>query len=340
MATTSAAANAGLNTNTTDTVPSKDIVSSDNNSMSSEKEMIGASAIFGHEPKKIPSSTNTTSPEEELANSGHTDVLFYTPEEAAAMKKQDDDIIDNIQNKLNEIHDNEVELSDFTKESNQRKLIKFILLARILLDAKFVLGSRFYGVVNQDIMSSKQVLRYLRFLMTVESQKEFDLSVKAKKEDISLIVVDLRIASLTEKKIEQFSKPTMNKLIVMKPLSNEDFDAVINGDNTPYDELMEEIQTTRDNIAKDKKYAKKPENMDEDTFDKLLKLGVYEITRKYQNSMDKEADLLAQIKQLKASNEILEKEKVQLEASSMITAGILDKFIPTQSPYAQPKATA
>ncbi len=335
MSNKSAAANAGLNTNTTDeTILTEDIASSDSNPMSSEKETTGASTIFGHEPKEIPSSAKSTSTEEKLANTGHTDVLFYTPEEAAAMQLQDDEIISNIQDKIKDINDNEADLSKEIKESNQRKLIKFILLARIILDAKFVLGSRFYGVVNKDLMSSKQVLIYLRFLMTKDSQKKFDLSVKAKKEDISLIVVDLRIATLTEKKIEKLTKPFMSKLIDMKPLSNEDFDAVIGGNDKKYNEIMDGIKEKKDSIAETKKYAEKPDTMDKDTFDKLLKQGVYEITRKYQASMDKEIELLEQINKLKQSNEVLEKEKLQLEASSSITAGILNKFIPTQSPYA------
>ncbi|NOQ30589.1 MAG: hypothetical protein GQ570_05640 [Helicobacteraceae bacterium] len=336
-----AATNAGLNTNTTDeTILTEDIESSDSKPMSSEKDTTGASTIFGHEPKEIPSAIKSASAEEELVNSGHTNVLFYTPEEAAAMQLQDDEIISNIQDKIKEINDNEADLSKEIKESNQRKLIKFILLARIILDAKFVLGSRFYGVVNKDVMSSKQVLIYLRFLMTTASQKLFDASVKAKKEDISLIVVDLRIASLTEKKIEKLTKPFMSKLIDMKPLSNEDFDAVIGGDDKKYNEIIDGIKKKKDGIAKTKKYAQKPDTMDTDTFDELLKQGVYEITRKYQASMDKEIELLEQINQLKQSNEALEKEKLQLEASSSITEGILNKFIPTQSPYGLSKEHA
>jgi hypothetical protein len=107
-----AAANAGLNTNTTDeTILTEDIESSDSNPMSSEKETTGASTIFGHEPKEIPSGIKSTSTEEKLVNTGHTDVLFYTPEEAAAMKLQDDEIITNIQDKIKEINDNEADLS-------------------------------------------------------------------------------------------------------------------------------------------------------------------------------------------------------------------------------------
>jgi len=335
MSTLNAAANAGLNTNTTDDIILlEDIESSDSKPMSSEKETTGASTIFGYEHKETPSGVNSTSPEKELANSGNADVLFYTPEEAASMKAQDDEIISNIQDMMKEIDKNEADLNDAIKESDQKKLIKFILLARILLNAKFELGSRFYAVVNQEIISSKQVLRYLRLLMTIDSQAKFDVTVKAKKENIDLIVVDLRIASLTEKKIEQLNKPSMNKLIAMKPLSNEDFDAVINGDDTAYDKAMKAIKSEKVSIAETKKYAQKPDTMDKDTFDKLLKQGVYEITRKYQASMDKETELLEQINKLKQSNEVLEKEKLQLEASNSITVGILNKFIPTQSPYA------
>lgn len=329
------------NTTTTDnTTKSKDIVYSDINPVSSEKEIIGVATIFGHEPKIIPSTVNSASPEDEFANSGHTDVLFYTPEEAAAMKKQDEGIIANILKALKEINDNEEILREFINDSKQQELIQFIILSKIVLDAKFVLGSRFYGVVNKDIMSSKQVLRYLRFLMTLESQEKFDASVKAKKEDISLIVVDLRIASLTEKKIEQLAKPSMKKLIDMKPLSNEDFDAVIGGNNKSYDLLIDKKQDEKDSLATTKKYSEKPDNMDKDTFDEILKLGVYEITRKYQASIDRESELLKQINKLKQNNEALEKEKVQLETSNIVTAGILNQFIPTNSPYPLTKEPA
>jgi len=327
-------ANAAINTNTTDkTILTEDTKSSNIKPMSSEKETTGIDTIFGYEPKQISLNADSISPESAFENSGYTDMLFYTDEESAAKQLQDNKIINDIQDMMKKIDTNESNLKKVIKQSDQNKLIQFILLAKILLNAKFELGSRFYGVVNQDIISSKQVLRYLRLLMTIDSQKKFDASIKAKKEDISLIVVDLRIASLTEKKIEKLINPYMSKLIEMKPLSDEDFDAVIRGNDKKYNELIDGIKKRKASIAKTKKYAEKPDTMDTDTFDKLLKQGVYEITRKYQASIDKESKLLEQINQLKQRNKVLEKENLQLEASSSITEGILNKFIPTQSPY-------
>lgn len=324
-----AAANAG---NTTESTESKDILSSDSKLMSSEKEISGVQTIFGYEPKEIPTLEDMRSSEENLTNSGYANILFRSPEEVAEMEKQENEIIGKIQNVLNDISANEEKTHQLFNKSEQSKLIKYIALAKILLDAKFVFGNRFNAVVNADIISPKQVLRYLRFIMTLESQEKFDTSVKAKKEDIELIVVDLRITSLTEKKIERFSKPSMTKLIKMKSLSNEDFDAVINGDNKPFDKLDESIKIKKAALAEEKKYKQKPDGMDMATFDELLEMGVYEITKKYQASINKETELIRQIQELEKQNEMLEKEKGELEASHNTTKSILMEFIPTKAP--------
>jgi hypothetical protein len=331
MTKSNVATNAGINTNST-TVKSKDILSSDSKPMSSEKEISGVQTIFGHEPKEIPTLEDMRSSEENLTNSGYANVLFRSPEEVAEMEKQENEIIGKIQNVLNDISANEEKTHQLFNKSEQSKLIKYITLAKILLDAKFVFGNRFNAVVNADIISPKQVLRYLRFIMTLESQEKFDTSVKAKKEDIELIVVDLRITSLTEKKIERFSKPSMTKLIKMKSLSNEDFDAVINGDNKPFDKLDESIKIKKAALAEEKKYKQKPDGMDMATFDELLEMGVYEITKKYQASINKETELIRQIQELEKKNEMLEKEKGELEASHNTTKSILMEFIPTKAP--------
>lgn len=211
-------------------------------------------------------------------------------------------------------------LTTYTKQS----IITYIELGKTLLEAKRTLGDRFYIVITEEIIAQKQVQRYIKLVLTKDSEEKYAKSMKAKKEDFDNIKMDKRILELSEDSIQNMKKPSMNKLLRMKSLSTADFKKVINGDDSPYDNLIkDEAKIAKENRDKELK-DKQPDGMSDNEYKKLLKDGVHEILNKYQGSLEREQTLSIE-------NKTLEYEIIALQ--KLLEKQMALQIIKTSSPF-------
>ncbi|MCU7801229.1 MAG: hypothetical protein KZQ70_14115 [gamma proteobacterium symbiont of Lucinoma myriamae] len=182
-----------------------------------------------------------------------------------------------------------------------------------------MLGSRFYFIITDEIIPPKQVQRYIKLILTTDSEKKYAKSMKAKKEDVDSIKVDTRIGELTPDSIKKMKKPSMAKLFKIKSLNNTEFKKVLDGNDAPYKELLE----TEAKVNKDEKEKeildKKPDGMDKETYRKHLKDGIYDVLKKYHASTERETQLSMKVKDLEREVESLERmydKKLQVLAKT------------------------
>lgn len=255
-----------------------------------------------------------------------SNVLFYSEEESKEIQEKDKKVLDSIQDSLTKIEQHKNNFQEKQKKYNLQLLLEFIRLGIKLVNYKKELGSRFFTVINQDVLNAKLVYSYIRLVMTNESQKEYDITVKSKKENPELIVLEERIVNLLEKDLSKMVNPSKGKLENMSTLSDDDFNDIINGNDTAYEQHMKDINTKK--VVK-KMGEEKPENMDENTFKIHLQEGIYETIRKLHDKSEKVAELSSEVLQLKLEIEKLNNENIVLKVKNDMTTDLLNSVIPT-----------
>lgn len=276
----------------------------------------------------IESSENLTMSNEDTKSNSYSDsnVLFYSEEESKEIQEKDKKVLDSIQDSLTKIEQHKNNFQEKQKKYNLQLLLEFIRLGIKLVNYKKELGSRFFTVINQDVLNAKLVYSYIRLVMTNESQKEYDITVKSKKENPELIVLEERIVNLLEKDLSKMVNPSKGKLENMSTLSDDDFNDIINGNDTAYEQHMKDINTKK--VVK-KMGEEKPENMDENTFKIHLQEGIYETIRKLHDKSEKVAELSSEVLQLKLEIEKLNNENIVLKVKNDMTTDLLNSVIPT-----------
>ena len=172
----------------------------------------------------------TTSSEKIESNSlSGSDVIFFSEEESKKLQKEDENVLKEIKYSLTNIEKHKSEYKSSTRKYNLQLVLEVIKLGIKLVEFKKQLGSRFFTVVNKDVLNSKLIYSYIRLVMTKESQKDYDTSIKGKKENPELIVIDERIVSFLDTDSSKMVNPSINKVTNMKPLSDEDFWEVVDG---------------------------------------------------------------------------------------------------------------
>jgi len=158
------------------------------------------------------------------------------------------------------------EAADALNKTGKIFLMKRLAFAFLLITMKIKHKKRFYSVIDEDIMSKKQVERTMKLLLDKDVDFKSAMSNKGGSIDlennVAMLKVDERIKALTTDGIENLNLPTLKKIIDMKNLSNEDWSTVMNGSDKPYNEYKQG--------AADKKQKElilnKPKNIDEDDF--------------------------------------------------------------------------
>ena len=211
----------------------------------------------------------------------------------------------------------------FARVNSSRKatLVEKLEFAKFLLETKKELKNEFYKHITEDVISRKQVGRFLKIILTIESVKNFvqGMSHKYKEADkieanLALLVEDTRVTSLTKEEIEKMKEPTVATIENAKFAdSDEDFLKAIEGD----EEILKSIKEKKSEISKEKKSesdaeakekeielqkeiaSKKPENMDIDTYQNLLKEEKTTLISLYQAQLDELNNYLKELSELR-----------------------------------------
>lgn len=161
-----------------------------------------------------------------------------------------------------------------------------IEFAVFLLETKREFKNEFYQYITDDVISRKQVGRYIKLILKTESVKNYAKGMSHKNKEpeqieanISLLVEDENVVSLTVEQIDTMIEPTVPTIETAKLAdSKEDFLKAIAGDK----KVLEAIKDKKSADSKAKKVSnekkaqeeiaeKRPENMDVDKYNSLLK---------------------------------------------------------------------
>jgi len=274
------------------------------------------------------SSGNPTMSDEKVESHNHngSNVLFFSQEETKAIQENEDRVLSVVENSILNINKYKSDYQSAHQKYNLELVLEIIKLGVNLVKFKQELGSRFFTVINQEVLNSKLIYRYIRLVITLDSQIEYDKTVKGKKENIDLIVLDERIVSLNKSNLSKMINPSINKIENMKPLSNENFKDVINGDDKSYESHM---LVVKEKIKNEKMEKEKPSDMDENTFNQHIKDGIFETIRKLNDKSEKVTELSKEVSELKLEIEKLTKENIKLESMNDLSHNMLDKLLPT-----------
>ena len=187
-------------------------------------------------------------------------------------------------------------------------LYEKIQFGSYLLDTKKSLGNDFYKYITNDIISNKQVCRFIKLILTHESNENFAQGMSHKnkepekiRENLNLLVEDTRVTSLTKEQISEMIEPTEETIKNAKFAdTQEDFLKAIAGD----DEVLKTIKNKKSILSKRKKdesnkkldekaseteksnMKRKPDNMKEETYKNLLNTEKIDIIGIYQALLD------------------------------------------------------
>ncbi len=162
------------------------------------------------------------------------------------------------------------EAADALKETGKIFLMKRLAFAFLLITMKIKHKKRFYSVIDEDIMSKKQVERTMKLLLDKDVDFKSAMSNKGGSIDlennVAMLKVDERIKALTTDGIENLNQPTLKKIIDMKNLSDEDWNIVMSGSDKPYNDYIEQKKQDDADETHKELISKKPESIDEDEF--------------------------------------------------------------------------
>jgi hypothetical protein len=187
-------------------------------------------------------------------------------------------------------------------------LYEKIQFGSYLLDTKKSLGNDFYKYITNGIISNKQVCRFIKLILTHESNENFAQGMSHKnkepekiRENLNLLIEDARVTSLTKEQISEMIEPTEETIKNAKFAdTQEDFLKAIAGD----DEVLKTIKNKKSILSKHKKdesnkkldekaseteknnMKRKPDNMKEETYKNLLNTDKIDIIGIYQALLD------------------------------------------------------
>ena len=192
----------------------------------------------------------------------------------------------------NDVKDILKSITENSNKSNNRSLANHIKLGDVLYDAKVKLGLHFSVYITEEMISAKQTQRYIKLIITKDSEETYSKLRKAGKENFEVIKKDTRITNLDESQIASMTKPSMVKIMRMKELGNKEFAEVLGGNDARYKQLVK-----RDSKAKREKnekelMAKKPDGMDEAVYKEFLKKGVHYVLDQFQIQINNNAVLV------------------------------------------------
>lgn len=200
-------------------------------------------------------------------------------------------------------------------------ILKYIQLGVTLVDMKKTLKKQFYNVIDEKIMPKKEVTRAMKFVLSIESNKNYREAMKTTNNVFStlkrleLFELDTRIKDLTDKDLEHMHKPSVSKFNKMKVLNDDDFQKVLSGNDEPL------LLNTKDTDAEDK-YKYKPTEMPSNEYDSIVKAGIKPIITEYWQVKKEKESLVEQLKQHKATITQLQEdfEAYKLQNSNMDVA--------------------
>ncbi len=161
--------------------------------------------------------------------------------------------------KLTEKHSdeiNEIEKAiDTAYKSGQRSIIDYISLGNILLKYYKILGPKdLYAILygkETPILSESRCRRYIALVLHRDCKTKTNMS----KDDLKALKADERLTKLTVDQIKNLRDPSQEKIKKMKMYleSDDEFDAVINGDDSIYIEKCETRKPKKTDGEPDKK---------------------------------------------------------------------------------------
>ena len=230
-----------------------------------------------------------------------------------------------------------------TLTADNKNLVSYISIGNKLLSARKRLGFNFYQTINEDVIPTKQVQRYIKLVLTTDSEEKFKSLKTMDQTKVDALTADSNILGITEEQLNakndkgkhKFKDPSMEKLMIMKHLSPDEFNGVVKGE--PAAETAYENKKTK--LADNKKASSekqavnkhKPEGMEEKDFKSLLDGGIYELIKKYHNVSGKDAVISVEDKEeLKNLRDVTAKQKkdiAELERRVNVYKKLVDKNI-------------
>ena len=230
-----------------------------------------------------------------------------------------------------------------TLTADNKNLVSYISIGNKLLSARKRLGFNFYQTIDEDVIPTKQVQRYIKLVLTTDSEEKFKSLKTMDQTKVDALKADSNILGITEEQLNakndkgkhKFKDPSMAKLMIMKHLSPDEFNGVVKGE--PAAETAYENKKTK--LADNKKASSekqavnkhKPEGMEEKDFKTLLNDGIYELIKKYHNVSGKDAVISVEDKEeLKNLRDVTAKQKkdiAELERRVNVYKKLVDKNI-------------
>lgn len=165
-----------------------------------------------------------------------------------------DEIVETTVEKIARLHKN-------MQKGRKATLKQKIEFAKELLEAKKELKNEFYTYITEEIISRKQVGRFLKLILTPEAVKNFSKGMSHKnkeadkiKANLSLLVEDKRVTSLTVEQIDTMVEPTEKTIYTAKlAKTDEDFLLAIKSDEETIKKIKpKKTQQEKDNEKKGK----------------------------------------------------------------------------------------
>lgn len=230
--------------------------------------------------------------------------------------------------KIESTPDKAKRLYEVIKSGRKASLKLKIEFAKFLLDSKKELKNKFYTEITEDIISKKQVGRFIKLILTKEAVTNFATGMSHKykdakkiEENLALLVEDTRVTSLTVEDIETMIEPIEATIYTAKLAeTDEDFLLAIKSDENVLkaikDKKSDASKAKKDNAKKkaDDAMAKqqeeiaknRPVNMDVDRYDSLLKEDKTTLINILQEQIDEANALREELADLR---ELAEKAK-------------------------------
>lgn len=183
-----------------------------------------------------------------------------------------------VQNELAELLLSSYEKIKANKALEVYSNIEFGILA---VETKIAHPKDFNKVADsEEVMPKKELHRLMKFVLENDVKFRKAMTVNGKnvniEENIALLKIDKNMQEITLESLSKMIEPSTSKLSVMKKfLTDDEFKIVLGGDDKPYTDYKDGIETKKQDDHK----AEKPNNMPDDLYDSLFKAGIYPAIR-------------------------------------------------------------
>ena len=145
---------------------------------------------------------------------------------------------------------------------------------------------------NEELIPKKELERAMKLVL--EDSVNFRQAMKTAGKDVDieanvdLLVVDSKIMHLTRESFSKLKKPSVSKIEIMKVnLSEKKFITVLKGNDKPYLEHLDSIETKKIENHK----QEKPDNLTDEEFESLYRGKIYSAIRQVSDFKEKVIDL-------------------------------------------------